>query len=230
MDLSDTVAGPDRSRGTHIRGVWDEVRRAGGGPPLGSTHGRVSLERASAARSSHVVSRQQTACPASRRVRASSCWQVVLELSPAAKSFVVPGIASRRQLLSFVGGPALVGSWAECVTRTMGGSTAPQVGLGASNGALTRANCSGAERRVASGLTRMVLRQRKAESSMCRAPTTMRADANISPTVAGLSAAVDESSTGRALPTLATSETTPSRIVGIALQRVRPVSVVVNRQ
>jgi hypothetical protein len=65
---------------------------------------------------------------------------------------------------------------------------------------------------------------------MCRAPTTMRADANISPTVAGLSAAVDESSTGRALPTLATSETTPSRIVGIALQRVRPVSVVVNRQ
>jgi hypothetical protein len=47
MDLSDTVAWPDRSRGTHIRGVRDEVRRADGGPPLGSTHGRVSLERAS---------------------------------------------------------------------------------------------------------------------------------------------------------------------------------------
>jgi hypothetical protein len=64
MDLSDTVAWPDRSRGTHIRGVRDEVRRAGGGPPLGSTHGRVSLERTSGTRSSHDVSRQQTACPA----------------------------------------------------------------------------------------------------------------------------------------------------------------------
>ena len=39
MDLSDTVASSDRSRGTHMRGVRDEVRRAGGGPPLGSTHG-----------------------------------------------------------------------------------------------------------------------------------------------------------------------------------------------
>jgi hypothetical protein len=39
MDLSDAVASSDRSRDTHMRGVRDEVRRAGGGPPLGSTHG-----------------------------------------------------------------------------------------------------------------------------------------------------------------------------------------------
>ena len=49
----------------------------------------MSLERASGTRSSHVVSRQQTACPALRRVGASSCWQAVFELSAAAKSFVV---------------------------------------------------------------------------------------------------------------------------------------------
>jgi hypothetical protein len=47
-----------------------------------------------------------------------------------------------------------VGSWAECVARTIGGSTAdPQVGLGASNGALTGANCSGRDGCWPSGLT-----------------------------------------------------------------------------
>ena len=49
----------------------------------------MSLERASGTLSSHVVLRQQTACPALRRVGASSCWQAVFELSAAAKSFVV---------------------------------------------------------------------------------------------------------------------------------------------
>jgi hypothetical protein len=90
-------------------------------PAVGEHPRRVSLERASGTLSSHVVLRQQTACPALRRVGASSCWQAVFELSAAAKSFVV--LAGSLSQASAASGPLTLpearssGLKEECVAR-----------------------------------------------------------------------------------------------------------------
>ena len=198
-------------------------------PAVGEHPRRVSLERASGTLSSHVVLRQQTACPALRRVGASSCWQAVFELSAAAKSFVV--LAGPLSQASAASGLLYVTRGS--LERVKGGMCRAQIGGPAADPARglavrsrQRADVGVATGAGCRGWWRCVLRQRKAERSMCRAPATMRADANISPTVAGLSAVVDGSSIELPRPTCRCLP----QMRPFALQRVRPASVVVDRQ